>query len=306
VAVLLVAIALYALIVLIPMLGDDGDQSATPAAGGTPATTAAVRPAGVAGSITVMAHQGGWESYPLETLPAFTAAAESGATVETDVLWTADGVAIMVHDERTTAPGKADPDHPMVCQGGPYRVSKTTWEVLRTRCRTLASASKDGRTYPIPTLNATLKKIAAIPGAQIVVEMKPEHPTATQIREYLAAITKYDLAERTISSSFYPDALAQIQAQATQGKVPLRYLRMLRPIPGQNLPTPDELSGQGLWGVALRNDIATRGNIAGLHAKKLAVVVWTVDTVAQWNAAKQAEADLVLTNKPDGYRAWVP
>src|SRR5690349_4304797 len=255
------------------MLGDDGDHP-TPAAGSTPATTAA-RPAGVAGAITVLAHQGGWESYPLETLPAFEAAAKSGATVETDVHWTADGVAIMVHDDRTTAASEAGPDHPMVCQGGPYSVSKTNWEVLRTRCRTLASASKDGRTYPIPTLNATLKKIAAIPAAQIVVEMKPEHPTATQIREYLAAITKYDLAERTISSSFYPDALAQIQAQATQGKIPLRYLRMLRPIPGQNLPTPDELSGQGLWGVALRNDIATRGNIAGLHAKKLAVVVWT-------------------------------
>ncbi|HST80727.1 MAG TPA: glycerophosphodiester phosphodiesterase family protein [Kineosporiaceae bacterium] len=307
VAVLLVAVALYALIVLIPGLGDDGDQAGTPASASTATATPAVSSAGLAGSIAVLAHQGGWEDgYPLETLPALVAAAESGATVETDVHWTSDGVAILVHDERTTAASEAGPDHPMVCQGGPYTVSKTSWDVLRTRCRTLASASKDGRTYAIPTLNAALKKIAAIPDAQIVVEMKPEHPSDAQIREYLATIAKYKLAGRTISSSFYPDALAKIKALAAQDQLPLRFLLMMRPIAGQNLPTPDELSDQGLWGVALRTDIVTRSNISSLHAKKLAVVVWTANTVEQWNAAKQAEADLVLTDKPNAYRAWLP
>ncbi len=295
-AVLAVAVALA---VLIPVLGDDSGEPGAAASTPTPG-------AGALTSLAVLAHQGGAETYPLETLPAFEAAAKAGATVEADVHWTSDDVAIMVHDDRTTVASEAGPEHPMVCQGGPYTVSKTRWDVLRTRCRTVASASKDGRSYPIPTYDATMKAIAAVRDAEIVVEMKPERPTAAQIREYLATITKYDMAERTISSSFFPDALTQIQAQAKQDNLPLRYLLMLRPNPDQALPTPEELSGRNLWGVALRSDIATRSNVAGLRAKKLAVVVWTVNAVDQWNAAKQAQADLVLTDKPNAYLDWLP
>jgi len=112
------------------------------------------------------------------------------------------------------------------------------------------------------------------------------------------------MADRTIVSSFSVEALKRLQAGAAQEKVSVRFLRMLRPTAGQNLPTPEELGGQGLWGVALRSDIATHGNVAGLRAKKLVTVVWTVNTVGQWDAAKQAQADLVLTDKPDAYLAW--
>jgi glycerophosphoryl diester phosphodiesterase len=305
-----VAVAAVALAVVIPTLTDGSSQPSGSAQGSTPTSTPAVSAgsatAGAPGSLVVLAHQGGWERFPLETLPAFEAAAKAGAAVETDVHWTSDGVAIMVHDDLTTAASDAGPEHPMVCRGGPYTVSKTTWDVLRERCRTLASTSKDGKSYPIPTFDEAMKTIAAVADAEVVVEMKPERPTAAQIREYLGTITKYDLAERTISSSFFPDALSQIQAQAEKDDIDLRYLLMLRPSPDEDLPTPDELSDQGLWGVALRSDIATSGNVAGLHAKKLTVVVWTVNTEEQWNAAKQAQADLVLTDKPNAYQAWLP
>jgi glycerophosphoryl diester phosphodiesterase len=222
------------------------------------------------------------------------------------VHWTSDGVAILVHDAILTPAEQTDAEHPMACQGGPYTVAETRWEVLRTQCRTVASMSKDGRRYPIPTLDAAMKAIAAVPGAQVVLEMKPERPTAKETADYLGVITKYGMAERTVSSSFFPDALTRIRARAERDQIDLRYLLMLRPNPGQNLPTPDELGGQNLWGVALRADIATPGNVAGLREKKLTVVVWTVNTEQQWNTARQAQADLVLTDRPDAYRAWLP
>ena len=303
-AVLTIVVAVA---VLIPTLTGGSAGSSSTATSAT--STAAASPTATADSfapLVVLAHQGGWETYPLETLPAFVAAAKSGATVETDVHWTADGVAVLVHDDQTTSAKAAGKEHPMVCEGGPYTVSKTQWEVLRTRCRTLASASKDGRRYPIPTFDAAMKAIADIPGAQVVVEMKPEQPTADQISEYLGTITKYDMAERTVSSSFYPDALTQIQAQAKPDNVALRYLLMLRPSPEEDLPTPEQLSGRGLWGVALRTDIATQSNVAGLHAKQLAVAVWTANTESQWTAGKLAQVDVVLTDKPDAYQAWLP
>jgi glycerophosphoryl diester phosphodiesterase len=253
-----------------------------------------------------LAHQGGWEKYPLETLPAFVAAAKAGAAVETDVHWTSDGVAVLVHDDATTPAKEAGQEHPMVCDGGPYLVSKTSWAVLRAKCRTLKSASSDGRSYPIPTLDEALKAVSAVSGAQVVLEMKPQQPTPQQIGEYLDTIAKYDMAERAVSSSFYPDALAQIQKQATKDDLALRYLLMVRPSAKEDLPTAEELGGKGLWGVALRSDIATHGNVASLHEQKLVAVVWTISTPQQWNAAKLAEADLVLTDKPVAYQEWLP
>jgi glycerophosphoryl diester phosphodiesterase len=298
--VLVVAVAVA---VLISQLGNGSDDDTTPTVAGT---SAAPSPNPAAAGLVVLAHQGGWETFPLETLPAFKAAAESGATVETDVHWTADGVPVLVHDDRTTSASEAGKEHPMVCAGGPYTVSKTTWSVLRAKCRTQPSASKDGRSYPIPTFDEALKAIAAVPEAQVVAEVKPARPTADQVRAYLATITKYDLAERTVVSSFSPEALAAVKAQAAKDHPALRYLLMLRPSEGGALPTPDELSAQGLWGVALRSDIATRGNVAGVKAKNLVAVVWTVNTTDQWSAAKQAGVDLVLTDKPDAYRDWLP
>lgn len=294
------AVVVVGLAVLIPSLAD-GSQEAD----GARQKDGTASIADLAGSLVVLAHQGGSETYPFETLPAFVAAAKAGVAIETDVHWTLDGVAVLVHDAIIPAKEVGN-EYPMDCEGGPYSVSETTWDVLRSRCRTVASASKDGRRYPIPTYDAAMKAIAAVPGAEVVLEMKPEQPTADQIRDYLAAITKYGMAQRTVSSSFYPDALTRIQAQAKQDKLELRYLRMLRPSPGQDLPTPEQLSAQGLWGVALRSDIATHGNVSGLRAKKLAVVVWTVNTEQQWSAAKQAGADLVLTDRPIAYKAWLP
>lgn len=300
-----------ALAVVVPQLlggSDDPDKAdLTGAQGSSPQTSSPPpsAPAKIEG-LTVLAHQGGYETHALETLSAFVAAAKSGATAEVDVQFTADGVAVLVHDDKTTPESEVDKEHPMLCKGGPYTVSQTNWSVLREKCRSLASASENGHPYHIPTYDDAVKALAAIPDAQLVAEMKPVQPSGAEVREYLTTITKHDMADRVIVSSFSPEALTSIQAQAAKDKINLRYLLMLRPSADDNLPTPDQLAQKGLWGVALRSDIATRGNVAGLHAKQLKVVVWTIDTEDQWNAAKLAQADLVLTNKPTAYLDWLP
>jgi glycerophosphoryl diester phosphodiesterase len=304
---------LVVLAVLIPILiqgsgqdgGSPGPAAASPSAGVAATTSpASAVSAGAPGPLTVLAHQGGSETYALQTLPAFVAAATSGAAVETDVHWTSDGVAVLVHDDETTPADEADAEHPLVCRGGPYAVSRTTWSVLRQRCRTVASTSEDGRRYPIPTFDEAMRAIAGVPGAQIFAEVKAQNQTPEQTSRYLATITKYGMAGRTIVSSFFPDTLARVRAQGEKDQLPLRYLLMLRPSPDRDLPRPEELGGQRLWGVALRADIATQGNVAALRAQKLTVIEWTVDTVQQWSAARKAEVDAVLTNRPDAYRSW--
>ena len=302
---LLVLVLVAALVLVIRNLdgGDDKDKGKSDQSKGTSASSATS--AGAPGPLIVMAHQGGFETYPHETLIALVNAVKSGAAAETDVQFTSDGVAVLVHDNKTTAASKADAENPMVCEGGPYTVSTTSWKVLHSKCRTLPSASKDGKSYGIPTFDETMKAIAAVPGAQIFAELKVEHQSPKEIAEYLSTVTKYGMADRVIVSSFFPDALADMQAAATKQKLTLRYLRMLRGSASQPLPTPDSLSGQGLWGVALRSDLVTPENVAGLHAKQLKVVDWTVNVPAVWKTARKAGIDYMLTDRPDAYRAFI-
>ena len=80
----------------------------------------------------ILAHRGGDEKYPLQTFESLTSAADDGFAVETDVRWTSDNRAVIIHDEAATQGIRCD---------RPYQVSKTTWKELSEHCR---SFSKNG------------------------------------------------------------------------------------------------------------------------------------------------------------------
>ena len=70
--------------------------AATTAPSGSPSqTSTADNPTGS----DILAHRGGDEKYPLQTFESLTAAADDGFAVETDVRWTSDNRAVIVHDE---------------------------------------------------------------------------------------------------------------------------------------------------------------------------------------------------------------
>ena len=66
----------------------------------------------------ILAHRGGDEKYPLQTFESLTSAADDGYAVETDVRWTSDNRAVIIHDEAATQGLRCDQ---------PFHVSKTTW-----------------------------------------------------------------------------------------------------------------------------------------------------------------------------------
>ncbi|MDQ6850235.1 MAG: hypothetical protein M3070_09775, partial [Actinomycetota bacterium] len=49
----------------------------------------------------VVAHRGGEYNFPENTIAGLTASARKGQIVETDVRWTSDGWAVLIHDEDT-------------------------------------------------------------------------------------------------------------------------------------------------------------------------------------------------------------
>ena len=253
--------------------------SVSSAPSGSPSqTSAAVNPTGS----NILAHRGGDEKYPLQTFESLTSAADDGYAVETDVRWTSDNHAVIIHDEAATQGLRCDQ---------PDRVSQTTWKDLTEHCR---SFTKNGKSYP-PTTYANLMEGLAAYKSWVYVEVKVDQ-NAAQNREFIDVIRRNGLSDRTVVTSTERGRLAQIKKLAPD--LP-RMLFISEKVPAS------QLADEGLWAVAVKSDIAAKGYITELKKAGLIVVVWTVNEEQAWAKARSAGADKVLTDKPSAYAAWL-
>jgi glycerophosphoryl diester phosphodiesterase len=230
----------------------------------------------------ILAHRGGDEKYPLQTLESLTSAADDGFAVETDVRWTSDKHAVIIHDEAATQGLRCD---------RPYQVSKTTWKELSEHCR---SFPKNGKTYPPATYASVMEGLASS-SSWVYVEVKVDQ-NAAQNEEFLDVIRSNGLSDRTVVTSTDPDRLAQIKKLAPD----LPRMRFV----SEQVPV-SQLADEDLWAVAVNFDVATKDYITKLKKAGLIVVVWTVNEEQAWAKAKAAGADKVLTDKPKAYAAWL-
>ena len=232
----------------------------------------------------VLAHRGGWEEYPLESLRALSSAAGHGYAVETDVRWTSDDVAVIVHDERASKGLMCEP---------PHLVSQTTWDVLREDCKSIPS-QQNPEQYPIATYRAAMEELASI-GAWVYVEVKVDQ-TPEQEQEFIDVIRNNGLSERTVVTSFNPDYLQAIHAAAPD-------LRLMR-FTTERLPA-STLEDDQLWGVAVSSKIATKGYVRELQDAGLTVIYFLPNEAAAWATARSVGADKVMTDNPMAYSDWL-
>ena len=292
VALAAAAVAAIAALIWLQLPGDpdeDGVIEDSP-----PPTSTATEPPklGGAGAPLVLAHRGGDEAFAWQTIPAFQHAARLGAHVETDVRWTKDGVAVLVHDAGTT-PG-------MECESGNLQVAETDLSVLRDQCRSAAGASTNGKRYPIPTFAEGVAAVAKVPGAQIFAEVKVDQG-ARQNRHFVETIKNARMIDRAVVTSDTPDRLAEIRAEAQeQGEGDLRTMLF---VSGER-PSGAQLADQELWGVAVKADIISKAYVKRLQDQGLKVMMWIVNTPQSWEQADDVGADLILTDKPEAYGKW--
>jgi glycerophosphoryl diester phosphodiesterase len=245
---------------------------------------------GGSGAPVVLAHRGGDEEFAWQTIPAFDHAARIGAQVEMDMRWTKDGVAVLVHDPGTT-PG-------MECGGGNHIIKDTTWPVLRDDCHSAAASSKDGKEYPIPTLDQGVSAVAKIPDAQVYVEVKVAQ-TNRQVRQLVTALKSVRMTDRTVVTSGKPKELGKISAEAEKDGVDLRLMQF---VSGEQVPVAN--LADDLWGVAVEIGVASAAYVKELKAADLKVMVWNLNTTEQWEKAERAGADIVMTDKPVAFGQW--
>jgi glycerophosphoryl diester phosphodiesterase len=230
----------------------------------------------------ILAHRGGDERYPLETLESLTSAADDGFAVETDVRWTSDNRAVIVHDDAATQGIRCD---------RPYQVSKTTWKDLSEHCR---SFPKNGKSYPPATYASVMEGLAGH-NSWVYVEVKVDQ-NAAQNKEFIDVIRSNGLSDRTVVTSTDLDRLAQIKKLAPD----LRRLLFV----SEKVPV-SQLAHEDLWGIAVNQDVAAKDYITELKKAGLVVIVWTVNEEQAWAKAKAAGADKVLTDKPRAYADWL-
>lgn len=232
----------------------------------------------------VIGHRGAAALAPENTLAGLRAAAVAGARwVEFDVRLTADGVAVLMHDDtldRTT--------------DGSGAVARTPFSAIAA----LDAGGWFGRSFRgerVPTLSQAIAELARLDlGANI--EIKPCPGRAAPTAEAVVAVVSAVWPERLptpLVSSFDPDCLAVVRDRAPQLARGLLLKRLSR-------DWRRAVDTLGCATVNLGHRQASAASIADVLAAGLELVIWTVNEAVEAARLLAAGASAIITDRPDG------
>jgi glycerophosphoryl diester phosphodiesterase len=234
----------------------------------------------------VIAHRGGREWAPENTLAAFGKSLEFGAAgIELDVQRCATGELVVIHDEdlaRTTNGVGLIRD----CSLGELRrLSAGTW------------FDKQFQTERIPLLEEVLELVC---GKMIInIELKNAPIDYPDIEDdLLNVIDGYDRPETLIISSFDHKLLASVHEKA-----PKLNIAILGAAVFLNLGELATRLGATYFHPAfdcVRADVMTDARAAGLE-----VNVWTCNSQQEWRRAVKMEVDGIVTDDPEGLTEYL-
>jgi glycerophosphoryl diester phosphodiesterase len=205
--------------------------------------------------VLVDAHRGASVSFPENTLAAFEAGAAAGAdSVEFDVQLSADGVAVVIHDDtvdRTT--------------DGSGEVSSLTLEELQA----LDAGGWKSESFAgerIPTLDQAFELLAGF--TRLNMELKSPDPRVAQLA--IEAIKLRQLQHQVVVSSFHIDHLLAIKRELPEVRANF--------LPDEGLPSGFwDGDGRAIDIIGLEKEHATRELVDELTERGRPVWVWTVD-----------------------------
>lgn len=227
----------------------------------------------------IFAHRGASHAAPQNTLVAFRKALEMGADgVELDVHLSADGVPVVIHDERvdTTTNGS----------GAVADLTLAQLQALDAGVRFDPAFAGER----IPTLEEVLTTFGQRLLINIELKAFLRRDDALEAA-VVALVRRLGLTERVWFSSFKPYALAQARALAPEIPCGLLYdplsfgARLFGPI------TPHEA-------LHPHHGLLTEARIRRAHRHGLWVVTWTVDDVTRARMLAAWGVEGLITNEP--------
>ncbi len=230
-----------------------------------------------------IAHRGGTESAPENSLAAFGAAVEVGLRhLETDVHLTADGVLVAFHDERLD------------------RVTDASGAISELASSEVAAARIAG-TEPIPTLDELLE---TFPDTCFNIDAKSD----AAVVPLAAALRRHGALDRTCLGAFSDERLGRLR-RLLGGEVctsagprevasllgASRTRRRTRRLPAyQCLQVPVRHRGV---------EVVTPELVAIAHDRHCQVHVWTIDDPAEMHRLLDLGVDGIFTDRPSVLRS---
>ncbi|MCA9875281.1 MAG: glycerophosphodiester phosphodiesterase [Anaerolineales bacterium] len=243
----------------------------------------------------VIAHQGGEQLRPSNTMPAFENAVALGVDVlEMDTHSTQDGVLVVMHDDtvdRTT--------------DGNGRIQDLTLAQIKQLDAGYYWTDDEGQTYPyrgqgitVPTLEEVF---AAFPDMPMNIEIKQSDPSIVQT--FCDLLDQYDMQDQVLIPSFHPDTMVEfrekcpgVASSMTEPEIrrffvlnTLHLGRLFGP-PGEAFQVP-EYSGS--------LHVVTDRFVTGAHERNIDVHVWTVNDPADMQRLIDLGVDGIITDRPD-------
>jgi glycerophosphoryl diester phosphodiesterase len=231
----------------------------------------------------VIGHRGAAALAPENTLAGLRAAAAAGASwVEFDVKLTADGVAVLIHDDTLD------------------RTTDGRGAVAATASSTIAALDAGGwfgaafRGERVPTLIEAIDELARLGlGANIEIKPSPGHAevTARAVGSVVSAHWPGQLPAPLISS-FEPACLAVMRDHTPDLPRGLLVKRLAR-------DWAQSAAALGCVSVNLDRRKASAASVASVLASGLKLVIWTVNEAVEAARLLAAGASGIITDRPD-------
>lgn len=243
----------------------------------------------------VIAHQGGGDLWPGNTMYAFEHAAELGVDVlEMDLHITGDDVLIIMHDEtvdRTT--------------DGSGEIEKMTLSKLKTLDAGYGWTVDEGATYPyrgmgitVPTLEEVFQ---AFPDYHMTIEIKKTERSMAE--PFCALIREYNMQDKVLVASFHDERMEEFRqacpevATSSARQETTVFVLMSKAFLGRlyspqfySLQVPEESSDITVMAAQF---------VRAAHERNIHVEPWTIDDPEQMQLYIDWGVDGIITDRPD-------
>jgi glycerophosphoryl diester phosphodiesterase len=245
--------------------------------------------------VLVMAHRGGRDLWPENTLYAFEGAVALGVDVlEMDLHSTKDGVIVVMHDK--TVDRTTDGEGP---------IQDFTWDELRLLDAGYHWSEDDGQTFPyrgqgitIPTLEQVL---SSFPDMRLNIEIKQSEPSI--VDAVCELILDYQMQDMVLVASFNTDtiqefrqACSEVASTAGEGEVRLLYVLSLLYLGRLYSPPAEAVQVPEYRG---NIHVLTPRFVSAAHNRGMQVHVWTVNQADDMERFIEMDVDGIITDRPD-------
>lgn len=246
-------------------------------------------------ALYVIAHRGGANLRPENTLAAFEHAVSIGADVlEMDLRATADGSIVVLHDatvDRTT--------------DGRGRVNALTLTELRKLDAGYRWTNDGGRTYPyrgrgirVPALEEVFRRL---PTQRLNLEMKRVEPDLAQ--PLCALVRRYEMTQRVLVASMdvatieaFRRACPEVATSMSRNEA-LTFFSLQRAwLDAVYSPPVQALQVPYFFGESI---VPTPGFVAAARRKNFKLHIWIINDDARMRELIELGADGIVTDRPD-------